>query len=133
MRRTDLIGLAAGSCCILLALAAGGNDGEAVWAQDQGPAQVDVSGYPPEAQEGYTVLVDRCGDCHTIARPLNTSMRAEYWAFYVGNLMKRHGVELSATDQRRLVKFLIHDQEKRKDLKPEAFFPPHAPNDSHGK
>ncbi|MBI4424157.1 MAG: hypothetical protein HY554_10545 [Elusimicrobia bacterium] len=42
------------------------------YPNDLGPETVDVSGYPKEAQEGYTLLKSRCAQCHTAARPLNS-------------------------------------------------------------
>lgn len=40
-------------------------------ANDLGPKEVDVSGYPAEMQEGYKLLLEKCSKCHAVHRPLN--------------------------------------------------------------
>lgn len=40
-------------------------------ANDSGPADLDVSKYPAEMQEGYKLMKQRCGKCHTSSRPIN--------------------------------------------------------------
>jgi mono/diheme cytochrome c family protein len=42
------------------------------YANDLGPATIDVSGYPKNIQEGYKLLTVRCAQCHTPSRPLNS-------------------------------------------------------------
>lgn len=43
------------------------------YANDLGPASVDVSSYPPELQAAYkNVLLVKCSKCHTASRPLNS-------------------------------------------------------------
>src|ERR1700728_3705528 len=46
------------------------------YANDYGPASIDVSSYPPEIQETYRKFLQTpnsgCQRCHTAARPLNS-------------------------------------------------------------
>lgn len=43
------------------------------YANDTGPATIDVSGYPVEHQKAYKeVLQVKCAKCHTPSRPLNS-------------------------------------------------------------
>lgn len=43
------------------------------YANDAGPASVDVSSYPPEIQDTYkNLFLVRCQRCHTASRPLNS-------------------------------------------------------------
>ena len=43
------------------------------FANDLGPASIDVSDYPPEMQAAYkNILLVRCQRCHTASRPLNS-------------------------------------------------------------
>lgn len=42
------------------------------YANDLGPATVDVSGYPANIQAGYKLLQVKCAKCHTPSRPLNS-------------------------------------------------------------
>lgn len=44
---------------------------KAPYANDLGPAELDVSDYPERIQKGYQLLQNRCARCHTAARPLN--------------------------------------------------------------
>src|SRR4029077_20034380 len=43
------------------------------YANDAGPASIDVSSYPQEIQETYkNIFLVRCQRCHTASRPLNS-------------------------------------------------------------
>ncbi|MBI3547688.1 MAG: hypothetical protein HY078_01425 [Elusimicrobia bacterium] len=42
------------------------------YPNDLGPNEIDASGYPADAQEGYKLLKARCAQCHQPARPLNS-------------------------------------------------------------
>ncbi len=92
--------------------------------QDRGPRELDVSAYPPEIREGYRVFAHKCSKCHTLARPLNTTMRADFWARYVGEMMQRPASNIGETDARAIYAFLAYDQTHRKDADPGRFFPP---------
>lgn len=43
----------------------------APYANDLGPANIDVSSYPSPIRKGYQLLLNRCARCHTPARVLN--------------------------------------------------------------
>ncbi|MDR3725984.1 MAG: hypothetical protein P4K86_02975, partial [Terracidiphilus sp.] len=55
--------------------------------QDKGPNQINVSSYPADLQKDYKVFTDKCAKCHTIARPINTSMTHAEWERYVKRMM----------------------------------------------
>ena len=57
--------------------------------QDKGPAKIDVSSYPADQQKGYKVFADKCSKCHTIARPINTTMTQPEWERYVKRMMHK--------------------------------------------
>mgnify|MGYP001603171058 CR=1 FL=1 len=42
------------------------------YANDFGPDKLDVSGYPKEHQEGYSLAVIKCAKCHSGSRLLNS-------------------------------------------------------------
>lgn len=42
------------------------------YSNDFGPESIDVNGYPKQHQEGYKLLLSRCAQCHSAARPLNS-------------------------------------------------------------
>jgi mono/diheme cytochrome c family protein len=90
--------------------------------QDKGPDKVDTSKYPAEQQKGYKVFIDKCAKCHTIARPINTTMTAPEWSRYVKRMMHKPNSGISDTQGKTIYEFLAYDQETRKDKNPSAFF-----------
>jgi len=90
--------------------------------QDKGPDKVDVSKYPAEQQKGYKVFVDKCAKCHTIARPISTTMTKDEWARYVKRMMHKPNSGISDSQGKTIFEFLAYDQETRKDKNPSAFF-----------
>jgi mono/diheme cytochrome c family protein len=89
--------------------------------QDKGPDKINVSGYPAEQQKGYKVFVDKCSKCHTIARPINTSMTAAEWSRYVKRMMHKPNSGISDAQGKTIYELLAYDQENRKDKNPSAF------------
>ena len=90
--------------------------------QDKGPDKINVSAYPPEQQKGYKVFVDKCAKCHTIARPINTTMTKPEWERYVKRMMHKPNSGISDAQGKTIFEFLAYDQEMRKDKNPSAFF-----------
>ena len=90
--------------------------------QDKGPDKVNVSSYPAEQQKGYKVFTDKCAKCHTIARPINTSMTTAEWSRYVKRMMHKPNSGISDSQGKTIYEFLAYDQENRKDKNPSAFF-----------
>ena len=91
--------------------------------QDKGPDKVDISKYPPDQQKGYKVFVDKCAKCHTIARPINTTMTKDEWSRYVKRMMHKPNSGISDSQGKTIYEFLAYDQEGRKDKNAKAFFP----------
>jgi hypothetical protein len=46
--------------------------GGPAFPNDRGPAQIDVSKYPPSIQADYRIFARRCSQCHTLARAINS-------------------------------------------------------------
>lgn len=91
--------------------------------QDRGPDTIDVSSFPAPLQDTYKVFRTKCSKCHTIARPLNTTMVREEWERYVKRMMHKPNSGIRSADGKRIFDFLIYDQETRKARNPAAFFP----------
>jgi mono/diheme cytochrome c family protein len=89
--------------------------------QDKGPDKVNISAYPAEQQKGYKVFTDKCSKCHTIARPINTTMTAPEWSRYVKRMMHKPNSGISDSQGKTIYDFLAYDQENRKDKNPSAF------------
>ena len=90
--------------------------------QDNGPASVNVASYPAEQQKAYKVFTEKCAKCHTIARPINTSMTKPEWERYVKRMMHKPNSGINDTQGKAIYEFLAYDQENRKDKNPSVFF-----------
>lgn len=90
--------------------------------QDKGPAKIDVSKYPAEQQKAYKVFSEKCSKCHTIARPINTTMTREEWERYVKRMMHKPNSGISNSQGKEIFDFLAYDQQSRKDKNPAAFY-----------
>jgi len=98
------------------------NSSNVTLPQDKGPAKIDVSSYPPAMQSGYKTFSDKCSKCHTIARPINTTMTKEEWERYVKRMMHKPNSGISDNQGKTIFDFLVYDQANRKDKNPSAFF-----------
>lgn len=92
--------------------------------QDNGPYKLDVSGYPKQIRKDYKVFSHKCGICHSLARPLNTTMTPAQWKQYVSKMQHKPGAMINNEQAREIKAFLIYDQIHRKDKNPKKFFPP---------
>ena len=90
--------------------------------QDKGPDKINVSAYPADQQKGYKVFVDKCAKCHTIARPINTTMTKPEWERYVKRMMHKPNSGISDAQGKTIFEFLAYDQVNRKDKNASAFF-----------
>lgn len=89
--------------------------------QDKGPATINVSQYPAEQQKQYKLFSDKCAKCHTLARPINTTMTDPEWARYVKRMMHKPNSGISEVQGKAIYEFLSFDQKQRKDKNPAAF------------
>jgi mono/diheme cytochrome c family protein len=103
---------------LILIAQSGGN---VTLPQDKGPAKIDISTYPAAQQQGYKVFVDKCAKCHTIARPINTTMTNPEWERYVKRMMHKPNSGISDSQGKTIYDFLAYDQQNRKDKNPSAF------------
>ena len=90
--------------------------------QDKGPAKINVSSYPPQQQKAYKLFADKCSKCHTIARPINTTMTTAEWEMYVKRMMHKPNSGISNSQGKDIFEFLAYDQQVRKDKNPSAFY-----------
>jgi cytochrome c5 len=90
--------------------------------QDKGPSKIDVGSYPAEQQKAYKVFNDKCSKCHTIARPINTTMTKDEWSRYVKRMMHKPNSGISDSQGKEIFEFLAYDQQNRKDKNPSAFY-----------
>ena len=90
--------------------------------QDKGPDKIDVTKYPTEMQEAYKVFSEKCSKCHTLARPVNTSMTKDEWGRYVKRMMHKPNSGINDKQGKQIFDFMVYDQENRKDKDPKAFY-----------
>jgi len=114
-----------GPCVVLLAagLALGasaptpaGPDSEdefKVFDADLGRAWIDVSAYPPEQQKSYALFAQKCSKCHTLARPINSSLQSGDWSAYVNRMSRKSGSGISPHDGETILAFLLFDSARR--------------------
>jgi hypothetical protein len=75
--------------------------------------RIDVSKYPKDVQEAYTVFAVRCSRCHTLARPLNARIRdPEHWVRYVTRMRRNQSSGINAKDAEIILKFLLYYTEQ---------------------
>ena len=90
--------------------------------QDKGPSTIDVSSYPAPQQKAYKLFKDKCAKCHTIARPINTTMTRPEWERYVKRMMHKPNSGISGKQGKEIFDFLAYDQKVRKDKNPSKFY-----------
>lgn len=95
--------------------------GNVVLPQDKGPDKINVSNYPPAQQQAYKLFTSKCSTCHTIARPINTTMTLPEWERYVKRMMHKPNSGISNAQGKEIYEFLAYDQVNRKDKNPSAF------------
>ena len=80
---------------------------------DKGPNFIDVTTYSPEMQESYELFTRKCSRCHTVARPINSTLPSSAWREYVYKMMRKPGSGLTPKTAEEIIKFLIYDSEHR--------------------
>ncbi len=90
--------------------------------QDKGPDKIDVSAYPPEMQKSYKLFANKCSKCHTIARPINTTMTRAEWERYVKRMMHKPNSGINEKEGKQIFDFIVYDETERKAKNPKAFF-----------
>ena len=121
--------------------AADAGPGGPPFANDAGPDQLDVSKYPEEIQADYHKFAQRCSQCHTLARPINSQylqltadeqkeakekepelltndkiwhVGDNVWADYVTKMKSKPGAIIRASEFDKIVAFLVYDSKVRK-------------------
>jgi hypothetical protein len=94
-----------------LSLAAG--DDRDFAERDRGPAKIDVSTYPKGQKESYALFVARCGQCHSVARAINSRFGAAEWKRYLKRMSRRMGDVLTDDETTRIYEFLKYYSSKQ--------------------
>ena len=107
--------------CLITPLSLAAQSSNVTLPQDKGPASINVSSYPAAQQKAYKLFEGKCSKCHTIARPINTTMTKPEWERYVKRMMHKPNSGISNNQGKEIYDFLAYDQEMRKDKNPSAF------------
>lgn len=111
------------------------------YPNDLGLDKLDVSNYTPEQQEGYKLMREKCAQCHTPSRPLNSQFldvkpeelqalkksnpeifkdklvwQAEtgIWQRYIKRMMAKPGCNMSVDEGKKIWRFVVEDSKRRK-------------------
>jgi hypothetical protein len=115
--------IAVTAALLLFGLSLGAQVSTVQLPQDKGADKIDVSAYPPALQKTYQMFRTKCSKCHTIARPINTTMPRAEWERYVKRMMHKPNSEINQAQGKEIFGFLLHDELERKAKNPKAFFP----------
>lgn len=97
-------------------------EARAPFANDLGPATIDISAYPPQTQAGYKTFSQKCSKCHTLARPINSQYASsEMWERYVKRMWRKPGSNITFAEAKQIWTFLAYDGHVRKVAHREAF------------
>lgn len=91
---------------------------------DKGPKTINISKYPKDIQNAYYLFSKKCSQCHTLARPLNTTMAIAKWDQYTNRMMHKPNSKINEKDRQIILSFLKYDQINRKDKNPKKFCKP---------
>lgn len=100
---------------------------QAVFPADLGPSAIDVASYPAVQQDNYRLFAEKCTNCHSLARPINSSIvDASTWGRYVRRMHEKNqgrfgGPLLSGDEAKRVISFLAFDSRERKIKRAEEF------------
>jgi hypothetical protein len=96
---------------------------KAVTPGDLGPATIDVSSYPENQKNAYQLFLQKCSQCHTPARAINSPWTENrQWDRFVHIMHSRsHGVLLKKDEFKTIIDFLTYDSKIRKKDQSAAF------------
>lgn len=103
------------------------------YPNDLGPAELPkehVAALSPEHRKGYELLVSRCAQCHTAARPLNSrfveappdpalsdrsvwQVEPNVWNRYVKRMMAKPGCRIESAEGKLIWRFLVEDGKRK--------------------
>jgi hypothetical protein len=100
----------------------------ALFPADLGSDKIDVTGYPVTQQENYSLFVEKCSVCHTLARVVNAPMvDASTWTRFVKRMHGKNqarvngGPLLNGEEAKRVISFLVYDSRERKIKRADEF------------
>ncbi len=87
----------------------------------KGSATIDVSKYPAGIQENYKVFSQKCSQCHSLSRPINSDyVLPDEWSHCIRQMKHRSGSDIGSSEEEILYDFLVYDSSVRKRDRLEA-------------
>lgn len=80
---------------------------------DKGPRTIDVSNYPDEIKGHYKIFLEKCSQCHNIARPINSDFKPEDWERYIKRMMRKPGSGILPNEAKKIHAFLKYYAEEK--------------------
>ena len=81
----------------------------------KGSATIDVSKYPAGIQANYKVFSQKCSQCHSLSRPINSDyVLPDEWSHCIGRMKRRSGSDIGSSEEGKLYDFLVYDSSVRK-------------------
>lgn len=82
---------------------------------EAGAKELDVSKYPQALRGYYKTFSEKCSQCHSLARPINSEFALpDEWSRYVKRMMRKPGSGISPADAKQIYEFLAYDSAVRK-------------------
>ena len=57
--------------------------------RDNGPGNIDVSGFPDQQKKNYEMYSAKCSKCHPLARSVNARFSPQDWKRYMKRMIRR--------------------------------------------
>jgi len=77
-----------------------------VFPADFGPSTIDVSGFPKDLQPAYPLFQNKCAQCHTLSRPVNSAYAGDDWRLYVNQMRHKPGSGINKRNADKIIAFL---------------------------
>jgi hypothetical protein len=86
-----------------------------------GSATIDVSEYPAGIRANYKIFSQKCSQCHSLGRPINSKyVLPNEWSHCIRRMKHRTGANIDSSAEEKLYDFLIYDSSVRKRNQLEA-------------
>jgi len=84
-------------------------------AVDSGVDTIDISGYKEGMAAKYEVVKAKCGECHSMARVINSNYALpDEWKRYIKRMRRKPGAKIKKSEAKDIWEFLVYDSKQRK-------------------
>lgn len=84
-------------------------------SSDKGASSIDVTKYSNELREAYEIFSEKCSQCHSLGRPINSDFALpDEWQRYVKRMMRKPDSGISSSQAKLIYEFLVVDASERR-------------------